>query len=200
MPKSYSDSEREAIKNALLEQGAECIATYGIKRTTVDELVKRVKIPKGTFYLFYPSKEVLLFQVIQNWHDKIQKELLETLQGIDGVMDADTLTNIVYEICTQLDRAGLIECLNNGEMEVLVRKLPEDMILEHQAHDDDMMEKLISLLPHIANVDIEAYSAAFRGVFLLLLHKREMGEGYGTAIKLAIKGLFIQLLGGQEND
>ncbi len=31
----------------------------GVKKTTVDELVKRVGIPKGTFYLFYPSKDCL---------------------------------------------------------------------------------------------------------------------------------------------
>ena len=37
----------------------------GVKKTTVDELVKRTGIPKGTFYLFYPSKEMLLFDVSQ---------------------------------------------------------------------------------------------------------------------------------------
>ena len=47
------------------EEAAKCLGTYGIRRTMVDEIVKRVKIPKGTFYLFYPSKEMLLFEVIQ---------------------------------------------------------------------------------------------------------------------------------------
>lgn len=37
----------------------------GVKKTTVDELVKREGIPKGTFYLFYPSKEMLLYDVSQ---------------------------------------------------------------------------------------------------------------------------------------
>ncbi|MDY4210978.1 MAG: TetR/AcrR family transcriptional regulator [Treponema sp.] len=36
-----------------------------MKKTTVDELVKRTGIPKGTFYLFYPSKEILLFDISQ---------------------------------------------------------------------------------------------------------------------------------------
>ncbi|WP_286081321.1 TetR/AcrR family transcriptional regulator [Parablautia intestinalis] len=40
--------------------------SYSIRcpATTVDEIVKRVNIPKGTFYLFYKSKELLLFEVI----------------------------------------------------------------------------------------------------------------------------------------
>ena len=59
LPKSYSDQERAYITKRLKEEAAACMGKFGIRRTTVDELVKRVKIPKGTFYLFYPSKELL---------------------------------------------------------------------------------------------------------------------------------------------
>ena len=65
MPKCYSDQEREYIKKRLKEEAVACMGQFGIRRTTVDELVKRVNIPKGTFYLFYPSKEMLLFDVSQ---------------------------------------------------------------------------------------------------------------------------------------
>lgn len=64
LPKCYSDQEREYIKKRLKEEAAACMGQFGIRRTTVDELVKRVNIPKGTFYLFYKSKELLLFDVI----------------------------------------------------------------------------------------------------------------------------------------
>lgn len=66
MPKSYSEQEREYIKTRLKEEAAKCLAQYGVRRTTVDEIVKRVNIPKGTFYLFYKSKELLLFDVFWN--------------------------------------------------------------------------------------------------------------------------------------
>lgn len=46
---------------------------FGVKKTTVDELVKRVSIPKGTFYLFYPSKEQLFFDVFLDKHNAIQQ-------------------------------------------------------------------------------------------------------------------------------
>lgn len=56
MPKSYSEQEWEYIRKRLKEEAAKCLARYGARRTTVDEIVKRVNIPKGTFYLFYKSK------------------------------------------------------------------------------------------------------------------------------------------------
>ena len=61
MPKRFSEEERAYIVSRLKEEAAKCMAQYGIRKTTVDEIVRRVKIPKGTFYLFYQSKEMLLF-------------------------------------------------------------------------------------------------------------------------------------------
>ena len=56
MPKTYSEQEREYIDKRLREEAMNCMAAYGIRKTTVDELVRRVRIPKGTFYLFMSPK------------------------------------------------------------------------------------------------------------------------------------------------
>lgn len=77
LPKTYSEQEREYIDKRLREEAMNCMAAYGIRKTTVDELVRRVRIPKGTFYLFYESKEQLLFQVLMEFHKTIEKQLLE---------------------------------------------------------------------------------------------------------------------------
>jgi AcrR family transcriptional regulator len=39
--------EREYIKKRLMEEAQDCLRLYGIRKTTVDELVKRANIPKG---------------------------------------------------------------------------------------------------------------------------------------------------------
>ena len=61
MPKVYSDEEKKAIIERLKREANILMQEKGVKKTTVDELVKRAGIPKGTFYLFYPSKEMLLW-------------------------------------------------------------------------------------------------------------------------------------------
>ena len=84
MPKSYSEQEREYIRERLKEEAAQCLAKYGVRRTTVDEIVRRVKIPKGTFYLFYKSKELLLFEVIQEQQENINRQLYQAVSEMDG--------------------------------------------------------------------------------------------------------------------
>ena len=49
LPKCYTDQEKEYIKRRLKEEAGKCLIQYGIRRTTVDDIVKRVQIPKGTF-------------------------------------------------------------------------------------------------------------------------------------------------------
>ena len=64
MPKKYSEEEKVRIRKALRREAGRCLALYGVRRTTVDEIVKRTDIPKGTFYLFYDSKEALFFDLL----------------------------------------------------------------------------------------------------------------------------------------
>lgn len=40
-----------------------------MRKTTVDDLVVEVHIPKETFYLFYKSKEILLCEVLLEFHE-----------------------------------------------------------------------------------------------------------------------------------
>ena len=49
MPKTYSEQEREYIDKRLREEAMNCMAAYGIRKTTVDELVRRVRIPKDVY-------------------------------------------------------------------------------------------------------------------------------------------------------
>ena len=79
MPKRYSEEERAYIRKRLKEEAVSCMGQFGIRRTTVDEIVKRVNIPKGTFYLFYKSKELLLFDVIQEQHELINQKLYQEI-------------------------------------------------------------------------------------------------------------------------
>ena len=72
MPKIYSEEEKKQIIQRLKEEANILMQEKGVKKTTVDELVKRVGIPKGTFYLFYPSKEMLLFDVAQSEYQTVK--------------------------------------------------------------------------------------------------------------------------------
>lgn len=194
MPKTYSDDERAYIKKRLQEEAAYCLSNYGIRRTTVDELINRVKIPKGTFYLFYDSKELLLFEVLLEQHELIEKQMFDEIRALRSHVTSDSLTEIIYHFFKEIDQTGLLRLLTTGEIELLYRKLPQKVMQDHFIHDSSTIKTILESLSLPENINVNHFSAAFRNLFISMIYKREMGDEYfDDALKLTIRGLVIQM-------
>lgn len=196
MPKCYSDQEREYIRKRLKEEAAACMGQYGIRRTTVDEIVKRVNIPKGTFYLFYKSKELLLFEVIQEQHELVNQKLYQAISDMAGTeFSAEKITDVIFEFYKMTENMLVLKMLDASEVELLVRKLPREVVEEHLQDDTDTIEKMFALLPVKKEVDIKVISAAFHAIYYATLHKKEIGEEqYDQALWTLIHGMVIQII------
>lgn len=196
MPKSYSEQEREYIRKRLKEEAAKCLARYGVRRTTVDEIVKRVNIPKGTFYLFYKSKELLLFEVIQEQQENVNRELYQAISDMAArEFSAEKLTDVIFEFYKMTEKMPILKLLDVGEVELLVRKLPREIVEEHFRDDTDTIEKMFTLLPVKKEADIKVISAAFHAIYFATLHKAEIGEEqYDEALRALIYGIVTQFI------
>lgn len=195
MPKSYSEQEREYIKKRLKEEAAKCLATYGVRRTTVDEIVKRVNIPKGTFYLFYKSKELLLFEVIQEQQENVNRELFEAISSISKKdLSAEKLTEMAFGFFKKTEEMRILKLVDVDEMELLKRKLPREIVEEHFQDDTNTIERMIALLPTKKEVDANVVSAAFHAIYYVTLHKTEIGEQYDEALRTLIYGVVAQYI------
>lgn len=196
VPKSYSEQEKEYIRKRLKEEAAKCLAKYGVRRTTVDEIVKRVNIPKGTFYLFYKSKELLLFDVIQEQQENVNRELYQSISGIaDTEFSAEKLTDVIFGFYKMTEKMLILKMLDVNEVELLARKLPREIVEEHFQDDTDTIEKIFALLPVKKEVDIKVVSAAFHAIYFATLHKAEIGEEeYDEALRILIYGIVTQFI------
>ena len=124
MPKVYSEAERAQIDRRLREEAVYCLGAFGVKGTTVDLLVKRVNIPKGTFYLFYSSKELLLFRAMLELHEQMEAALIEQLEALPDKRDVDAVTDAIVGLYQVADHSGMLRMMTTGEMERIYRKLP----------------------------------------------------------------------------
>jgi len=82
MPRAFTDAERERIRERLLAVGRELFSRYGLRKTTVEEITRAAGIAKGTFYLFFPSKEALYAEVLISVIPDMLKTLLERSFGV----------------------------------------------------------------------------------------------------------------------
>lgn len=195
MPKVYSDQQRNDIRQRLKEVATHCMQTQGIKKTTVDELVSKVQIPKGTFYLFYKTKEELMFEVLLDIHDQVEKEMFTEMMRIKDEMTVDNLTEVIFKFYKVIDESGILRILTSGEIEILYHKLPPEVLQEHFAHDDSMIDGIIKLFNLPDTKDTEVFSSAFRNLFVSSIYQKDMQENYfNESLKLTIRGLVLQLI------
>ena len=195
MPKTFTQSERAYIQERLKAEAKKCLATYGIRKTTIDELVKRVNIPKGTFYLFYESKERLLFEVIMEFDAEAQSQMLQEASALPGGPDAETFTDIILRFYRKLDESFLPRLMQNGELEYFMRTVPPELSRQHAERDREAMSRMFAAFPNMKQERVATFSAAFRGVFLTLLLKDEIGaESYDDALRILIRGIALQMM------
>lgn len=175
MSKAFSNTEREKVRTKLKEAALACLDKYGIKKSSVDQLVKLAGISKGSFYSFYPSKEIFLFEVITEYHDAIQQFTIEQIYLLPAVPNYRDFAEVLYRSYKQMDGSFLMRLMSDGEMEYLMRKLPEDVIKNHHLHDDEALNLILSIIPFSSPKLIPEFSAGLRAIFLTLTHKREIG-------------------------
>lgn len=72
MPKvSYSEEDRENIRNTLLTRGLELMARQGVQHTTVEQIYQAAGISRTFFYTFFPTKEDLIVEALYLQQPKI---------------------------------------------------------------------------------------------------------------------------------
>ena len=74
MPR-FSELERERIRQKLMVEGERLFTTFGIKKVSIDEIVRASGIAKGTFYAFYPSKEHHYMDIAGNQQSRMWREM-----------------------------------------------------------------------------------------------------------------------------
>jgi AcrR family transcriptional regulator len=200
MVKAFTEKEKEFIGAKLKEAAKECLGRYGVKKTTVDQLVEMAGISKGAFYNFYPSKEVLFFSVLEDYQDEVIQDLTNSIAGRASVTAGD-FAELVYKLYQDVNCSFVMNLVRNGEIELLLRKLPEELILRHHSFDDLLAQKLFAGLKLKDTVDREVVTASLRAVFMCMLHVKEIGEkDFDRALKLLIRGLAQQIMEGASRD
>ncbi len=195
MPKAFTDKEKEAIRERLLEGGRECVARFGIRKTTVDDLVKIAGISKGAFYIFYPTKEHLFYDVIMDCSEGLHQKFERSMRAMEGAITLEGFIDHTIEWIKELEGTFLLDIFRNGELEWLERKLPDELVAEHHTGDDEMVVRLFELMRVPPPDDIPVFAGALRGVFLTLLHKKTIGEDiYYDVLREMLAALFDKLI------
>lgn len=81
MPNAFTEEEMTRIRSALIEAGIRLSKELGLQKMSVEKLTEAVGIAKGSFYLFFGSKEDFILAIAEYAGNETQKMLLARLNG-----------------------------------------------------------------------------------------------------------------------
>jgi AcrR family transcriptional regulator len=142
MPKAFSTAEKELIQRRLLDQADLLFSARGLKKVSVEELAQAAGISKGAFYLFYPTKEALYMDAVEQAEGRFRITLLD-LVGQPGPSPRLRLANVLRQAFRLFKTIPLLQAFNSADLELLMQRVPAQTILDHQASDEAFIRTLI---------------------------------------------------------
>jgi AcrR family transcriptional regulator len=200
MPKGFNELEKQSISESLLNEGRRLFSTYGLKKTSIKDITSAVGIAQGSFYIFYSSKEELYFDILEQEEQTIKEQFLNV--KIDKAKNPKkALKDLLLHVMKLIDNNALIRQLYvDNNMVAILRKLPKERLEDHLNKDSDAILPLIQkwqLDGVIIQKNPEVIAGLFRSLFLLTLHKEEIGiavfdQTLELFIDLIVNGMVIQ--------
>lgn len=141
MPK-FSEQGKARIQQCLLEEGERLFTTYGLKKVTIDDIVKAVKIAKASFYRFYEGKEYLFLDIAQ----RKQKEIFESLENVlkesESKTDRERVKMVFFVMSELMGKYPILTNIDEETVEAIARKVSVQRLAEYRAQGFDAVKTM----------------------------------------------------------
>lgn len=145
MPRALTPAERDRVRETLLEAGRRRFMASGVRKTSIAELADDAGIGKGTFYLFFDSKEALWMTLQEQDEHAMRERLVRELYELRERPRAMFRRYLAFQL-EVYDRYPLLQVLTRpGEQEAITRKLPAERVAAHAAEQDRFTRGLLQL-------------------------------------------------------
>ena len=187
MATAFTEQEVQIIKTKLKEAARQFAVTTGVRKTSVDQLALAADISKGAFYKFYPSKEALFFELLEDMHTEIYQASAEVLWQNANLPPAERTAQAVLTACSKMEESGMMDFMER-DVPHLLRKIPAEIQEKHYHSDETHIKEILADtdLNPVGGIDLAA--ATVRGLFLTISHREEIGNLYPEVLHTLVYG------------
>ncbi|WP_213975733.1 TetR/AcrR family transcriptional regulator [Tepidanaerobacter acetatoxydans] len=201
MARGFTDREKEIIRSELINAGRKLFGTYGLKKTSIEDLTKAVGIAQGSFYTFFDSKEDLYLEVMDREGEAIKEKFLKQEKSF-GRLTRKNFKVFFKKALNVVNTNPIIkQMFLEEEVDLLVRKIPPEKMKEYNkrfARDFlPLIEKWQRDGAVINNYRPEVIVAVLQSMYYPILHKKDFEDGiFEEMIELladiVAKGLVVE--------
>lgn len=193
MPR-FTEQEKNRIEQCLLEEGRRLFTLYGLKRVTIDDIVKAVNIAKASFYKFYEGKEYLFLDIVQREQKEIFDILDGTLKASKEKSDSEKVKEVFGMMSVLMRKYPLLSAIDEETVEMIARKVSPERLAEFSKQGFDAvgaMEQNGIQFRYSTQVVSQLFQALYQSWISLQGQQPEVQE---QVINIMLDGIIMQII------
>jgi AcrR family transcriptional regulator len=197
VPRAFSPIERAHITQRLREAGRQAFGSYGLRRTSVDDLAQAAGISKGAFYLFFASKEALLLDLLEQFEADFQRRVLDDVLRPDFT-PVDSLRALLHAAVEVRGTDPVLRNLTDSDAEVLIRRISPEHALALRQSDVASVRRFIDYW-HARGatlaLDAEELTGLLRAIVFITFREQEIGPAvYPRVVDMMIDAVAAHVM------
>ena len=142
-PRARTDLEKDLQRQKIITKANELVVSYGLRRVSVDDVVKAAGMAKGSFYKHFTSKEDLLMQLVWNIYQSFIDQAKTIIEGSTAADMRQNVGGFIRSILSDPDKVFFFD--NHDELESLIAALDSEELQDFNAMEQQAFAGLITL-------------------------------------------------------
>ncbi len=167
-PKIFALQEREEARIKMLDAGFQLIKEHGMTHASVEKITQAVGLGKSTFYNFFSSKEMFVYEIIKYQRDRAKQFFMDTLDGRKKLTVTEAkafLKKIIFS------EDSIYKYLTSEDQEKLKAALPPDHLID-PASEATVMSVLFSHMENVReDIDFQVVANLIKIMAISMFHQ-----------------------------
>lgn len=197
MPRALTDEEKTLIQEAIIKQANRLIREKGLRAVTVSDITDAVGIAKGSFYHFFDSREVCLYETIRQSGVVLMERMTALIAR--GESKKQLAISCFREVILAPD--SLLLALNVEDYEIMMRKLPAQYREKEQQKEENSFGFFKELF-ELDDITMETFAQLMNCLEILSTNKgfsKYASLGKERALDILVEAIAELVSGGEES-
>ncbi len=198
-PRALTDQQKEMQKQKIFAKAQELVLQYGIKRVSVDDMIKAAGVGKATFYAYFANKEDLLMQLVWVIYQGILAQARQLIQDSPKDKLPQRIGEFLQSLVSDKEKAFFFS--NHQELEQLLAIVQPSEIRDFSQMEYRAFESLITLAGLDVNrVKPDVVHNYIHAIYFSVSDGCMMPEHMDETITAMSNGLLRYLFGEEARD
>lgn len=193
MAQPFTDAQRDAIRERLLESARRHAISDGPQKTSLDTLTSEAGISKSSFYKFYETKELLFLEVARRWEADVLAASMAALRSLGSEDNKERAAVFVFTAFEQIHQLGIVRFLRE-DLPLLSASIPAEVARKHYISSaSGIFFALRGAGIRFTEPD-EIVLSVVQLMYLSILNIRDIGDAFFPALRTLVESACARLV------